>query len=164
MKLYELTAAYRNVWDMMEDDEIDIETINDTLQSIEGAIEVKAENLAVFVKRLEGMADTFKAEEKRLQERRKAFENRVKHIKDYLQNNMEMAGISKINAGTFIITLQKNSRGSVIIEDEKKVPAKYLTIIPEQYVPNKDAMENDLKNKIDIPGASLLIGKHLRIR
>ena len=40
--LYELTEQYAAVRDMLFDEDVDEQVINDTLESIEGAIEVKA--------------------------------------------------------------------------------------------------------------------------
>ena len=163
MKLYELTRNYSTVWDMVDDDEQDIETLENTLEAIEGAIEEKAENISVFVKRLEAEEKAFKSEEDRLRSRRKTLEAKKDWLKKYLQSNMEAVGLNKINAGTFTVALQK-SPASLVIEDEKAIEAEYITIIPEQYLPNKDAIKEALKAGKDVAGAKLVQGMHLRIR
>ena len=161
--LYELTGDYRQVWDMVNDETVDLAVIEDTLQSIEGAIEDKAVNIVNFIRSLEGDASIIKAEEKRLAERRKALENRVSNIKEYIQGQMEFANLDKIKTPTITIALQKNPP-AVNIEDEAKIPAAFITIVPEQRIPDKKRIAEALKGGAEVPGATLTQGKSLRIR
>jgi hypothetical protein len=161
--LYELTGDYRQVWDMVNDESVDLAVIEDTLQGIEGAIEDKAVNIVNFIRSLEGDASIIKAEEKRLAERRKAIENRVAHIRDYIQGQMEFASIDKIKTPTVTISLQKNPP-AVQIEDETKIPAAFITIVPEQHIPDKKRIAEAMKNGEAVSGATLTQGKSLRIR
>ena len=48
--LYELTEQYAAVRDMLFDEDVDEQVINDTLESIEGAIEMKADNYAKIIR------------------------------------------------------------------------------------------------------------------
>lgn len=162
-KLYELTKDYKQVLDMADDESIDLEVINNTLQAIEGAIEEKAVNIISIIKSLDGDAKIIRAEEKRLADRRKAVENRVNHIKDYLKDQMELAGIDKINTPTVTIYIQNNPP-SAKVEDDKKIPSKFLTIIPEQYVPDKKRIAEAIKAGEEVGGCSLVQGRSLRIR
>ncbi|EPV6683415.1 siphovirus Gp157 family protein, partial [Listeria monocytogenes] len=54
MKLYELTQAYNQVLEMAE--ELDTETLQDTLDSIREPIEEKAENIIKMVKSIDAEA------------------------------------------------------------------------------------------------------------
>jgi len=162
-KLYELTDNYRKVWEMVDDDTVDLAVIEDTLQSIEGELEEKAGNIAKFVKSMEYDVDAMKAEEKRISERRKATENRINNIKAYVQMQMELANLNKIKTPTMTISLQKNPP-SVSIEDDTAIPAKYIIVIPEQHQPDKKRIAEALKNGEVVPGAVLKQGKNLRIR
>ena len=47
MKLYEIANDYLALVQAVEDEEIPEEAISDTLEAIEGEIEVKADNIAV---------------------------------------------------------------------------------------------------------------------
>ena len=44
--LYELTEEYRQLLEMMEDDSVDPEVLQDTLEGVDGEIEAKADNWA----------------------------------------------------------------------------------------------------------------------
>ena len=52
--IYEIASDWFRVQDMMEDPELDPQTLADTLEAIEGELEVKAENYAKVMKNLEG--------------------------------------------------------------------------------------------------------------
>ena len=160
--LYDLSAAYLAVLDEMPE-EIDQQTVNDTLEAIDGAIEEKAFNIVAYAKDLEGQAKVIEAEEKRLSARRKAYENRAKSIKTYLQGTMEKLGRDKIKGDLFTIALQNNP-GTVQISNEKAIPTKYLTIVPAQYVPDKKAIAAALKNGEDVPGCEFIRSRRLAIR
>ena len=162
-KLYELTTDYQAVWQLVEDDTTDLAVIEDTLQALEGDIEVKAASIATFIRGLTYDIDAIKAEEKRLADRRKAMENRVTAIKTYVQSQMEAAGLSKIKTSTQTISLQNNPP-AVYIADERLIPAKYLTVIPQTTVADKKRIAEALKAGENVPGCELTQGKSLRIR
>ena len=88
MRLYELTEQWDAVFNMMEDGETDEQVIFDTLESIEGEIEDKADNYAKIIRNLQANADALKAEEERLYRRRKSAENHIQKLKDTLQANL----------------------------------------------------------------------------
>ncbi len=87
-RLYELTADYLAVMDMLEDDTVDIETVMNTLEGIEGEIEQKADNYAKIIRMLKGEIDVLKAEEERINSRRKTVENNVKRLEKSLEKSM----------------------------------------------------------------------------
>jgi hypothetical protein len=148
---------------MVTDDDADLETLENTLQSIEAVIEVKAHNSAALVKQLDASADMIDAEIKRLQQRKKAIENRVQSIKNYLHIQLEVAGIDKVKTPAFTVALQNNPP-AVQINDPNIIPSNYITIIPEQYVPDKKRIAEALKNGASVPGTELTVGRSLRIR
>jgi len=161
--LWELTSDYKKVMDLIESDTTEIATIKDTLESIEGAIEEKAANIVKFVRSLEFDVDSIKTEEKRLSDRRKAIENKISNIKEYLQSNMELAGLGKIKTPITTISIQNNPPAVNIIDGEK-IPSKFITIIPKQHVPDKKRIADALKSGEEVPGCELKQGKSLRIR
>ena len=75
MRLYELAEQWDAVFNMMEDGETDEQVILDTLQSIDGEIEDKADNYAKLIKNIHADTEILKAEEERLYQRRKSLEN-----------------------------------------------------------------------------------------
>ena len=90
----------------------------DTLTSIEGEFNEKAENVAVYIKNLTADINEMKAEEKRLKSRRVSAENQVERMKKYLINSMQAIGVKKISMPRARITLRLNAE-SVVVENEK---------------------------------------------
>lgn len=52
--LYELTQDYKILLDMAEDPDVDPETLTDTMEGIEGAIEDKADACAFVMREMDG--------------------------------------------------------------------------------------------------------------
>ena len=93
MKLYELTSNYQQVLEIAE--QLDAETLTDTLDSIEDAIETKVENTAFVIKSLEANAKIIDDEIKRLQAMKQTQQNNVRSLKEYIQGAMEQVGMNK---------------------------------------------------------------------
>lgn len=158
MKLYELTDKYNQLLEVAE--ELDPTAFQDTLQALEDGIEDKAENIAKLIRTLTSDIDIIKAEEKRLAERRKSVENRISDLKEYLQNQMEVAGIDKVKRPTLTISIQNNPP-SVKVTDETLL-FDYM-IIPEPKIDKKTLLA-DLKNGVEIAGAEIQQTRGIRIR
>ncbi|MED4586697.1 siphovirus Gp157 family protein [Brevibacillus choshinensis] len=159
MKLYDLTAKYAELKDLLQDSED--ESFRDTLEALEGAIEEKADNISKIIKEVSAEADAIKAEEKRLADRRRALENRNDYLKHYLEDQMRVASLSKIKTTTHTIFIGKN-RASVDVLDESLVPEDYWTVPTP--VLNKMAIMDQLSAGVEIPGVGLKQTESLRIR
>ena len=163
MKLYDLTAAYQQVFETIMDEEANLDTLEDTLQAIEGAIEVKAENMGKFISMLKADEAAIEKEVERLLARKKARQNRIQRIRDYLQSQMELIGKDKITTPIMTISLQ-NNHPALEIEDEFAVPTEFIVIIPERKEVDKAKVKEALKAGREVPGARLTQGRSLRIR
>lgn len=161
-KMYELTEMYQNIWDLVGDDEVDLETLEKALSSIEDNIEIKAESMAKLVKGIDGDVVALKEEENRLAKRRKALENKQTNIKLYLKNQLKVMGIDKVKTPLFTVALQNNPP-SVNILNEDLIPEQYKKSVTTVSVVKKDLLE-DLKQGLIIEGAEIKQGKSLRIR
>lgn len=157
MNLYELSVAFQEVQNM----ELDPEVMKDTLDSIEDAIENKAENMAKLIRNLESDVTAYKEEEDRLKTKRQATENKVKWLKTYLEDNMKLTGKTKFKSGMFNFSIQKNP-ASVNITDEKIIPEEFLIQQPPKV--DKTSLKEVLKNGVEVPGAELKQTEGLRIR
>nr|DAS98722.1 MAG TPA: resistance protein [Caudoviricetes sp.] len=157
MNLYELSLAFQDVQNM----DLDPEVMKDTLDSIEDAIENKAENIAKLIRNLESDVKAYKEEEERLKTKRQAAENKVKWLKTYLEDNMKLTGKTKFKSGVFKFSIQKNPV-SVNITDKKIIPEDYL--IPQSPKVNNTLLKKALKDGIEVPGAELKQTEGLRIR
>lgn len=158
MKLYELSQAYQNLLDMQ--DELDKQTFADTLESIQDEIEYKAENTAKMIRAMEAETKALKEEEERLARRRKTIESRIRWLKEYLIENLEMAGKDRIKGKHLSVRIQK-SPPSVNILDESAIPKEFY--VEQDPKLNKKALIDALKNGGKITGAELIQKRSLRI-
>ena len=150
--LYELSNQMIGLRDMMDDDECDID-LTDTLDALEGDLQVKAEGLLAWVANIDSDIDAIAQEIKRLNARKSAMANRKESLREYLRHNMEHGGIEKITCPLFSITLSK-PRPIAVITDESELPVAYKQIKVTTSPIKKDIL-NDLKEGQKIPGAEL---------
>lgn len=157
--LFELTSSLKYIHDHA--DELDEQTLNDTLESIQEPLEEKVDNIAKLLKSLDSDVKSFKEEEKRLKERRQTIENNIKRIKERTEYDLKTVGLSKVQGKTFTVSIQKN-KVSVNIPDETKVPEQYL--VPQPGKPNKKEILEDLQNGDEFDWAELVQTESLRVR
>ena len=156
MQLYELTEIYLNLKDM----DIEEGDLNSALENIDDEIETKADNIAKVLRDFDGDIDALKSEEERLAKKRKAIENRQKHLKEYLQNAMLVLDKRKFKTDLFSFNIQKNAP-SLKILDESKIPEDYYKIEKKL---NKNDLKEALKNGLFEDAAELVSSESLRIR
>lgn len=164
LTLYQIADQYLVDLQKLQDMDMDDQTLADTLEGMSGDLEIKAANVAMFVRNLESTAKAIKDAEKSMADRRKSIESRIDRIKAYLHENMERTGITKIECPYFVLSVRKNPPALKII-DPDKIPDKYFTI-PDLPPPelNKDLLKSDLKNGVEIDGAILTAGSSLQIK
>ncbi|CDQ22620.1 siphovirus Gp157 family protein [Halobacillus karajensis] len=156
--LYELHGNYLELQQMIEDGH---EGLEDTLQSIEDAIPVKLENTARIIRNLEAENEMYKAEEKRLADRRKSNENSIKRLKEGIQMVMESSGNKKVKTPLFSFGIQNNPP-SVHVTDDTAIPKDFF--IPVDPKLDKKMILKLLKEGNQVPGAELKQSESLRIR
>ncbi len=160
--LYEIAAEYRQITDVLMDADLDEQTLADTLEGERWPLEVKAGNYAMVMRNIQATADAIKAAEIRMAERRKSIERRIEWLKARLKDGLELAGVNKIESPYFTITVQPSPE-SVEIDSFGLLPAEYWTQPePPAPVPDKAAIKAAIKSGIDVPGARLNRGTHLR--
>lgn len=132
-RLYELKENYKQIANMLYEEEIDEQCILDTLESIEGEIEDKADNYAIIIKELLGDAEICKQEKMRLEARQKSFENKAKLLKDKLEEVMIETGKTKFKTAKFSFAIQKNGGLEPLwtIEDLRLIPWDFLKKEPD---------------------------------
>lgn len=160
-RLYDLKENYKKIADMLYEEEIDEQCILDTLESIEGEIEDKADGYAKIIKELEARRDARKAEAKRLTESAKVFENRVNTLKSNLFNAMKTTGKTKFATDLFSFNITKNG-GKQPLTIDGEVPKEYTKTVIEN---DTDKIRQALENGKKLPFAHLEPrGESLRIK
>lgn len=161
--LYELTADWLTLYNMIDDPEDwDEDTLIDTLEGIDGEIEIKAEGYAKVIKNLAAEAEALKAEEERLYKRRKVKENAISRMKASLQASMEATGKTKFKTELFSFNIQANAPALVLdVMEPTDVPKAYRKVTVDF---DKTAIKDALKEGKKLKFAHLEQGSSLRIR
>lgn len=165
--LYELKEEFKMLLDMMEDDSIDEEMIQNSLEGIECEIEIKAEGYAKILKELEGQAEAVRKEISRLDDKYGKIVANMDRLKTNLKNAMNETGKKKIQTDLFTISVCKNGGKTPLIIDGvdiNEVPEKYKEMHKIEKL-NTDAIREDLEKGIDVGFARFgERGESLRIK
>ena len=148
--LYEIAQDYLKLLEMAE--EVDEEVFKDTLEGIEGELEIKADNYA----------DGLDKQIERLTERKKAIKNNIGRIKETLQGAMVATGKTKFKTELFNFGIQKNPPKLVLDKGLEDIPMEYY--IFQDPIADKDKIKQELKEGKELDFAHLEQGESLRIR
>lgn len=158
--LYELTGQFKELLEMIEAEEMDLDTVRDTLEAIEGEIEYKADGYAKVIRELEGKTAVLKDEIDRLSKRKSVIENNIKNLKQALETAMRATGKTKFKTELFSFNIQKNPP-KLVIDKPEEIPEEYL--IPQEPKIDTKAIKEILKEH-ELPFARLEQSESLRIR
>ena len=131
------------------------------IESLDKAIQVKAAGIGIYCEKLDGMVAALDDTIKKLQARKKAFQNRKESLKAYTLEAMKRHDIQKIECPECTISIQENNP-SVDDYEPKLIPAEYWKQ-PEPVL-DKKALLDDLKAGVIVQGARLKQTEGIRIR
>jgi hypothetical protein len=157
MNLFEIAGQYQQAFVALCDSDFDDETIDDTLEGLEGEVIDKGRNVAAFFLNLDVEIEAVKLAEKRISNRRKMLENKQTRLKDYLAMNMAKCGITEIRAldSSFVAKLQIGRDQAVVIDDVAAIPPDYMREVPATFAPAKADILKALKEGFEVPGAHI---------
>lgn len=164
MKLYEIKDLYRKFEEMVNEGLIDDDAIVDTLESIDGEFEEKADNIACLIKTWLAEAEAIKTEEKSLKERRERKEKQADSLKQYLSITMQQLNKTKVETPRNVLSFRKST--SLHISDEEAFKTKYpryIKIETIQSIPRKEIADL-IKNGEILDGAELIEKQNLQIK
>ncbi len=164
LALYELSHNYLQALAFLTDpdNELPDDVIADTLEALSCEWEDKAINVAKFMRNLEVTALAMKEAEQQMASRRKAFENRVQGLKDYLKFHLERTGITQIDSPWFRLSIQNNPP-AVEVFNESLIPEAFKEQVITVKI-SKGKIKEALKAGQEVPGAVLTQGSRLAIR
>lgn len=161
--IYELTSGIQMLWDLMDQGELDDDTLIDAMENSQEELNIKLENYCKFIKNLEADIAGLKEEEKRLAARRKTMENTIERAKAAMQWAMNAAGEKKVKGNLFTISLQANPEKVVLeTEDINSIPADYIRMKEPEI--DKAKVKEDLKAGVELSFARLERTEGIRIR
>lgn len=164
LTLYQIADQYIQDMQLLQDRDLDDQTFADTLESLSGDLEVKAQNVAMFIRNLEASAEAIKQAELQMAERRKAIEKKHERIKEYLLENMVRTGIKTIDCPFFKISVRDNPE-SLIVDSGANIPPEYYKQPPAPPpVLDKVSLKKDIQAGLVIDGCKLERKQRIEIK
>lgn len=161
--LFLLTEEYRAAAEKLESLDLDEQTVADTLESIAGDFEDKAQSVAFMIRNWEATVASINEFTATQQARAKALELKAERLRDYLHGCMDAAKRDKIERPGIVLSFRKSS--AVIINDSKLIPPEYMRQAePPAPAPDKKAIGEALKAGKDVPGAVIENRRNLQIK
>lgn len=160
--LYDISDRYQRLWEFCLDDDINLDMLENALQSVEGELEDKVANGIGLIQELKYHADAMGDEAKRLTARKKALDNKIDCLKNYYLDNLIKMGKSKVltNRGAMSV-VKAGGKLPMKIDDEDLIPNDFKFIVMQV---DKDALRQALESGETIQGAHLEErGKYLKI-
>lgn len=158
--LFNLTDNYKQVYDLIAE-QGDEQALNDTLESINDALEDKADGYVSVIKSLESDNKAIDDEIKRLQQRKTTNKNGIDRLKESLKVYMEATGKTKFKTALNSYNIQNNPPSLNVIE-EKHIPSDFwLSQAPKL---DKKALLKHIKENDDVDGVEIKQTKSLRVR
>jgi len=161
--LYQIVGELRELTELADTEELPVEVIRDTLEGIEGELEVKATNIAKLTRNLDASAQAIREAARAMIERAERVERRADSIRAYLLWAMQAADIQKIECPEFKIARRKNPV-SVVIDEWHELPDIFKVQKPSPLVPDKKAIKAAIDNGQKVPGAHLFQNERVDIR
>lgn len=149
--LFDLTSDYLQILDMMDDPELDQQTLADTMEGIEGALEDKFDRYVYVAKQEQGDIDVLNETIKQLQARKKSKEENLNKLKKAMTDVMNVTGKIKFKTAQHSYWVQKNPKSVVIdTENVRDIPEDYLTF--KEPEANKTAIQKAIEEGKDFSG------------
>lgn len=147
MSLYKLVGEYNELYDLLTSGE-DEEVVKDTLEAVQGEIEVKAKGYISVMNQLEMEMKACKEEQEKWKNEYKKREDGLKWLKQNLIKGMTAMNVTEINTGLHKLKMS-NAGGVEPIVYDGEVPNEYMK--PKiEYVKDTDKIRAELK-KGDLP-------------
>ena len=165
MNLYDLSIEYiildkkMEEWAVEHEGDITDFPLDKEFVNIEGELFDKCLNLGVWIKNMLGEAIAIKTEEKNLQQRRQALENKAARIKKYVENSLPTS--QKLSNAQCQIGWRKSKSVEIALENMQDLPEKYHKWT---CAADKKELKVDLESGKKIEGVKIITKNNIQIK
>lgn len=139
----------------------EIFNLKEKLDELEIDLNTKLENVGCYIKNLDSDIEALKNEEKTLAERRRVKENKLERLKQYLSDNLQVAGMQKFESPRCVLSFRKSEQ--VVISEGAEIPEEFIIRkVTEQ--PDKKLLKDAIKQGFEFDGISIVENKNLQIK
>lgn len=158
-----IAAEYRDAAERLADLDLPPEVVADTLESLGGELEIKAQAVGHMIRRLEADATAIKQWAQTANDRAKAVQARADSLHAYLSSTLAACGIQRVEGPGIAISWRKSS--AVVIDEPGLIPAEFMRQPePPPPAPDKRAIGDAIKAGADVPGAHIETRSNLQIK
>lgn len=159
--LFAITSEYEYLLQLMEDPDTDSEVLADTLESVQGEMEVKMEAYGVVLKELESEKTKWEVERQRADSYVKSIDSNITRMKTAIMDAIRATGDSKFKTDHFKFSIARNG-GLQPLKITGEVSDSFMVLKPE---PDMKAIRTALEEGFELPFAHLEErGVHLNVR
>lgn len=164
LTLYKITNKFAELMDMAENGELTEEQYNELGEQLALELQQKGSGIIGYTQNEEALIDAVDFQIKRLQDLKKARQNKLEKFKQYVKENMDRLGITKMDTELGTLSIAKNPM-SVEIENEEEIPEEFKQQVITTKI-DKTAIKNHFKATGEIiPGVKIIDDKtSLRIK
>lgn len=170
LSLWQLTSEHQSLIDQLYDSETGElnEIVQKKIDENFPAIENKCISITNYIRKLEheeieveALLDRLMAEAKT---RKKAYQNKIEKLNNYLISNMERSGIKEIKCPFFTIKFQQNTYTTDII-NINEIPERFIKeVVKVEIKADKNAIKQEvLLTGKQIDGANVQVTKRIKI-
>lgn len=146
--VYELGNSFDEIWNMIEDEVMDEETLDEVFNNLVDDTKDKLENCCKYIKNTDSDIEGIDAEIKRLQAKKKTLINSQERLKDLMMRVLVKMGEKKLPCGTFTVSRQSNPAKLVMDTDSlSNIPVKYLKFAEPSV--ERSLIKQDLENGVE---------------
>lgn len=158
LTLYNITNKFAELMDMAENGELTEEQYNALGEQLTLELQQKGSGIIGYTQNEEAFIEAVDFQIKRLQDLKKARQNKLEKFKQYVKENMDRLGITKMDTELGTLSIAKNPM-SVEIENEEEVPKEFKQEVVTIKI-DKTAIKNHFKTTGEIiPGVKIIDDK-----
>lgn len=158
-----IAAEYRDAAERLSDLDLPPEVVADTLESLGGELEIKAQAVGHMIRRLEADAAAIKQWAQTANDRAKAVQARADSLHAYLSSTLAECGIQRVEGPGIALSWRKST--AVVIDEPGLIPAEFMRQPePPPPAPDKRLIGDAIKAGAEVPGAHIETRSNLQIK
>ena len=161
LTLYNITNKFAELMDMAENGELTEEQYNALGEQLALELQQKGSGIIGYTQKEEALIEAIDFQIKRLQDFKKAKQNKLEKFKQYVKENMDRLGITKMDTELGTLSIAKNPM-SVEIENEDEIPEQFKQQVITIKI-DKTAIKNHFKTTGEIVSGAKKVDDKTRL-
>lgn len=162
LTLYNITNKFVDLMNKAQEGELTEEEYNQLGEELAIELQNKSSGIIGYAQNEEALIDAIDFQIKRLQELKKSKQSSLDKFKQYVKENMERLGITKMDTELGTLSIAKNPL-SVEIENEDEIPAEFKQEIVTTKI-DKTAIKNHFKETGEVVSGVQIVDDKTSLR